>query len=122
MVGLSGSKADSSSASPARTDRSSMALDIPDAPWMYFYLAMWWEEGDTDQEVGSARSFMETMRQWAVDQAPLPNFISEDDGKERLRASYGDEKFERLVALKDKYDPGNVFSLNQNIPPSMPAA
>ena len=60
----------------ARTDRSSMALDVPDAPWMYFYLAMWWEEGDTDQEVGSARSFVETMRQWAVDQAPLPNFIS----------------------------------------------
>ena len=103
----------------ARTDRESMALDIPDAPWFYFYLAMWWEEGDTDQEVGWARSFMETMRPWAVDQAPLPNFITTDEGASRLRASYGEEKFERLVALKDKYDPDNVFSLNQNIPPSI---
>ena len=106
----------------SRTDRSAMALDIPDAPWLYFYLAMWWEEGDTDQEVGWARSFMETMRPWAVDHAPQPNFISQDEGEARLRTSYGDEKFERLVALKDKYDPDNVFSLNQNIPPSMPAA
>jgi FAD/FMN-containing dehydrogenase len=106
----------------ARTDRSAMALDIPDAPWCYFYLAMWWEEADTDQEVGWARSFMDVMRPWTVDQAPLPNFISADEGAARLRASYGDEKFERLVALKDKYDPENVFALNQNIPPSMPAA
>jgi len=106
----------------ARTDRSSMALDIPDAPWFYFYLAMWWEEADTDQEVGWSRAFMDAMRPWAADQAPLPNFITEDEGKARLRASYGDEKFERLVALKDKYDPDNVFALNQNIPPSMTPA
>ena len=102
----------------ARTDRESMALDIPDAPWFFFYLAMWWEEGDTDQEVGWARGFMETMRPWAVEHPPLPNFITTDEGAARLRASYGEEKFARLVALKDKYDPDNVFSLNQNIPPS----
>jgi FAD/FMN-containing dehydrogenase len=106
----------------ARTDRGSMALDVPDAPWMYFYLAMWWEEGDTDQEVSAARSFVERMRQWAVGQASLPNFISADDGEARLRAAYGEEKFGRLVALKDQYDPDNVFSLNQNIPPSLPEA
>jgi FAD/FMN-containing dehydrogenase len=106
----------------ARTDRSSMALDIPDAPWFYFYLAMWWDPDETDREVGHARAFMDTMRPWAIDQAPPPNFITEDEGKARLRASYGEEKFERLVALKDKYDPDNVFALNQNIPPSMTPA
>ena len=101
----------------ARTDSSSMALDTPKVPWFYFYLAMWWEPADAEREVAGARAFMETMRPWAVDKAP-PNFISEDEGAARLRASYGDEKFERLVALKDRYDPDNVFALNQNIPPS----
>jgi FAD/FMN-containing dehydrogenase len=44
------------------------------------------------------------------------NFMG-DAGDERLRASYGDAKYERLVALKRRYDPCNVFRLNQNITP-----
>jgi FAD/FMN-containing dehydrogenase len=104
----------------ARTDRSAMAADVPDARFFYFCQAMWWDPADGDGEIEWARGFMETMRPWAVQKA-LPNFVSHDEGA-RLRASYGDEKFERLVALKDKYDPDNVFSLNQNIPPSMTPA
>jgi FAD/FMN-containing dehydrogenase len=34
-----------------------------------------------------------------------------------VRSAYGD-KYERLVALKDRYDPTNLFKLNQNIAPS----
>jgi FAD/FMN-containing dehydrogenase len=105
----------------ARTDRRTMALNLPDAKWCYFCLAMWWDEAETEHEIAWARSFMETMRPWAANKAP-PNFISADEGAERLRASYGDEKFERLVALKDRYDPDNVFALNQNIPPSIAPA
>ena len=57
------------------------------------------------------------MRPWAVDKAPA-NFITADEGQTRLRASYGEAKYQRLVTLKDSYDPGNVFALNPNITPS----
>jgi FAD/FMN-containing dehydrogenase len=104
-----------------RVDRSSMALGLPQAKWLYFCLAMWWGRDDAERETQWAREFMKVMSEWAVDAAPA-NFISSDDTEGRLRVSYGDEKYERLVALKDKYDPQNVFALNQNIPPSMPPA
>ena len=45
------------------------------------------------------------------------NFLSAE-GAERVRAAYGEEKFARLQELKDRYDPTNLFRLNQNIPPS----
>src|SRR5262245_45125425 len=44
------------------------------------------------------------------------NFLMEE-GEERIREAYGSEKYERLVALKRKYDSDNFFRLNQNIPP-----
>jgi FAD/FMN-containing dehydrogenase len=44
------------------------------------------------------------------------NFLM-DEGEERIRHAYGDAKYERLKDLKRRYDPDNVFRLNQNIPP-----
>ena len=45
------------------------------------------------------------------------NFLSAE-GEQRVQAAYGPERFARLQALKDQFDPGNLFHLNQNIPPS----
>lgn len=45
------------------------------------------------------------------------NFIS-DEGHAGLRAAYGQPRLDRLTALKDRWDPANVFRLNANIPPS----
>lgn len=45
------------------------------------------------------------------------NFLMEE-GEERIRQAYGSQKYDRLKALKRKYDPTNFFRVNQNIPPS----
>jgi FAD/FMN-containing dehydrogenase len=53
--------------------------------------------------------------------APQPgvyvNFLG-NEGEEQVRASYG-VNYERLVALKNRYDPTNFFRFNQNIRPTV---
>jgi FAD/FMN-containing dehydrogenase len=51
------------------------------------------------------------------DQAAYVNFLG-DEGPGRVRAAYPHGAFERLAAIKRRYDPENLFSGNQNIPPS----
>ena len=46
------------------------------------------------------------------------NYLGADDPQVRVEASYG-TNFARLQAIKNRYDPDNVFQLNQNIPPSL---
>ena len=45
------------------------------------------------------------------------NFMMDDEAQGRVQASYGDN-FERLTEVKAKYDPTNLFRVNQNIPPA----
>ncbi|OEO29947.1 oxidoreductase [Devosia insulae DS-56] len=66
-------------------------------------------------------------RQWARDywtgmhpfdlKGAYPNFMMADEGSERIAATYGDN-YQRLAQLKRKFDPDNLFRLNQNIEPA----
>lgn len=44
------------------------------------------------------------------------NFLDRDD-QARVASAYGDDKYRRLVILKNRYDPDNIFRLNHNIKP-----
>ena len=50
------------------------------------------------------------------DHGAYVNFL-DDEGEERIRAAYPGPTWDRLVELKRRYDPTNLFRLNQNIPP-----
>jgi FAD/FMN-containing dehydrogenase len=49
------------------------------------------------------------------------NFLG-DEGSDRVRAAYGEERYERLAALKREYDPENLLRGNQNVEPLAQAA
>jgi hypothetical protein len=46
-----------------------------------------------------------------------PNFMMDDEGEARIKASFGDN-YEKLSVVKKKYDPANLFRVNQNIKPA----
>ncbi len=61
------------------------------------------------------KDFSTTLRQ--EDTAAYVNFLG-DEGVDRVRAAYPGETWARLAAIKARYDPTNLFRLNQNIPPA----
>jgi FAD/FMN-containing dehydrogenase len=73
-------------------------------------------DGPEDKAVREAwvNEFAADLRQ--SDTGAYANFLG-DEGAERVRAAYPDGTWDRLTAIKRRYDPTNLFRLNQNIPP-----
>jgi FAD/FMN-containing dehydrogenase len=72
-------------------------------------------EQKTEHEVW-AMNFAAALQQ--TDKGAYVNFLSAE-GEESLRAAYPSETLQRLAAIKAKYDPTNLFHLNQNIVPAV---
>lgn len=79
--------------------------------------ANWEHPEDDEANITWLREFIADMEEFS-DGSRYLNFPGfQEEGDQMMRAAFAD-KYERLQALKDKYDPTNFFSLNQNIKPS----
>jgi FAD/FMN-containing dehydrogenase len=87
------------------------------APILLGIEANWEQPGDDEANVAWARQTVADMRRFSDGGMYLnfPGFLEE--GQQMMRDAYG-ENYGRLVALKDEYDPENLFRTNQNIKPS----
>ena len=101
----------------SRAGEDDTALGRRDVAWCYHALAMWMEPDPETAEahIAWARNLAEDLDEHSTDGVYL-NYIS-DHEDERIRSTFG-PKYDRLVALKNRYDPNNLFRLNQNIRPS----
>jgi FAD/FMN-containing dehydrogenase len=98
----------------AATPNAATAFSHREADYLFHPISVWEDPADDERLIAANRKFAEAMRPFSTGGAYL-NFTPERD---RIRDAYGDEKYQRLVALKDRYDPDNLFRLNQNIKPS----
>ncbi len=100
----------------SRVADNEMAIGGRDAAHTVYAFSMWEDPAESDAHVAWARELMAAMEPFTIPGISL-NFSSEQN-EDRVKAFFGPEKYERLVALKNKYDPTNLFCLNQNIKPS----
>jgi FAD/FMN-containing dehydrogenase len=100
----------------ARVAEDATPMTRRTVPWVTHPFAVWEHAADTDENIEWARAFRRDISQFASGGVYL-NFIG-DEGTDRVRAAYGDEKYDRLAAIKGEWDPQNVFAGNQNITPA----
>jgi FAD/FMN-containing dehydrogenase len=84
-------------------------------PYNFLVTSIWTDSAESEVNIRWTRAFWDAMRPFMAD-AVYVNYLGEE-GEERVRAAYG-AKYERLRAIKDKYDPTNFFRINQNIKPT----
>jgi FAD/FMN-containing dehydrogenase len=98
----------------ARVAPTATAYPHREPGYSLLILAQWSEPADTPDNIAWARDTFEALRPHMADRRYM-NYMSADDGG-YVHDAYG-PNYERLVEIKQVYDPDNVFHLNQNIPP-----
>ena len=77
----------------------------------------WTDPAESEKHRQWTRDLWDVMQPFATE-AVYVNYLPEDEG-DRVKALYGAAKYERLVRLKNTYDPANFFQLNANIKPTV---
>jgi FAD/FMN-containing dehydrogenase len=101
----------------SRVGQDDTAFSHRDAAYALTIQASWLDREESDKHIKWTRDFWTAMQPYSTGGVYV-NFLSEDDGEDRVKAAYGADKYERLVTLKNRYDRANFFRLNQNIKPT----
>jgi FAD/FMN-containing dehydrogenase len=88
------------------------------SPFNLMVLSAWDDPADDSRNIGWARETMAAMQPWLAD-AVYVNYMGDvtAEGEDRTRSAYG-VGYDRLASIKSRYDPGNLFHLNQNVAPA----
>ncbi len=97
-----------------RVGKDATAFYHRSARYVHVIAAMYPNPADTPKNVAWVRDYWTALHPLSAGGAYV-NFLMEE-GDDRIKATYGDN-FQRLATLKTKYDPANLFRLNQNIKP-----
>jgi FAD/FMN-containing dehydrogenase len=101
----------------SRVSQSATAFALRDVPYVMNIVAAWnAHESNLAEQHMQWASKLQTALEPFAESGVYSNFLG-DEGDEQIRSSYG-TNYERLVALKNRYDPTNFFQLNQNIKPT----
>jgi hypothetical protein len=86
--------------------------------WLNIY-GFWADQADDEHHTAWVRGLHAATAPHSMAGAYVNAFAQDRglDGRDQARAIYGAAKLNRLVELKRRYDPGNLFRLNHNIPP-----
>lgn len=100
----------------ARVSEAESAFGGRSAPYLLGVEANWEATEDDEANITWTRDAVTRMEQFSSGSQYLnfPGFM--EGGDKTMRSTFGN-KYDRLAALKQKYDPGNLFRLNQNIEP-----
>jgi FAD/FMN-containing dehydrogenase len=99
-----------------RVDPNETAFGLRDDQWDYDVISQWTDPAESSDHIQWTRNFWTAVEPFATGRVYV-NHLDAEEGT-RIRAAYGGN-YDRLVALKNKYDPTNLFRLNQNIKPSV---
>jgi FAD/FMN-containing dehydrogenase len=99
----------------SRVPTSETAYACRDAEFDCFPIAIWDDPARDEENIGWVREVWATMQPYSSGAVYVNNLG--DEGQDRVRAAYG-SNYQRLIELKNRYDPTNVFCLNQNIRPN----
>ena len=87
------------------------------ARWNASALSIWESPADDETAIGWARRVADLLAPSSLSGGGYVNYSPVDESAERIRATYGAERWSRLVAVKRRLDPANVFRFNHNIAP-----